>query len=102
MNLGSNYRVQVSRMMTAPFGVTDVICGETATGSDPDAVPHFRASSCVTADTFNHSAHFFSSGADSSLLPPRHRCYALLSSGLSGLVPETHRNSYQPSQDGLW
>jgi hypothetical protein len=47
-------------------------------------------------------AHSVAVGANSSLLTPRHRCYALLSSALSRLVLERECNSYQARQDGLW
>src|ERR1700744_5330810 len=97
--LRSNYRVQVSRMMIAPSSVTDVVSDGTATASDPDDVPHARLLSCVTVDTSYPNAHSIFVSADSSLLPPRHRYYALLSSALSRLVRETRRNSYQPLQD---
>src|ERR1700722_2919811 len=70
--------------------------------SGPNGVTHATSSSRVTADTQCIDVRFVYSGANLSLTPPRHRCYALLSSALSRHVRETRPNSYVARQDGLW
>jgi hypothetical protein len=100
MKLRSNYRVQVSRMVLTPLNVA---CGSGGTGNiSPRWCSAQLFSLTCNSKHRNLYAHFIVTGANSSLLPPRHRCYALLSSALSRLVWETRRNSYQPWQDGLW
>ena len=98
MSLRSEYQVQVSRMM--PFlSVCRVNVGGKTFASSPHVGAHssllpMRNSKHRSIYTFN--THLTDSGAVNSLLPPRHRCYALLSSVLSRLVRESRRNSYQP------
>jgi hypothetical protein len=95
-------QVQVSRMMSLPFRVVRSVPAETLVTSVPDDGAHVNSSSCVTADAISNRAHSIDSGANSSLPPPRHRCYRLLSSALSLLVRKSHCNSYLARQDGLW
>jgi hypothetical protein len=104
MNLITKSQVQVSRMIPH-LSVWDVNFGRNAVPSAPHVNAHssfllMRNSKHRSLYTFN--THLVDYGADLSLLPPRHRCYALLSSGLSRLVRESQRNSYEPNQDGLW
>ena len=106
MKLWSDYRVQVSkrvhvsRIVLTPFNVTvDFL--------RPDDVSPTRwyARTILLIRNSRHRTlyvHLILSDANDSLLSPRHRCYALLSSAMSGLVRETSCNSYQPCQDGLW
>ena len=101
VKLSANYRVHVSRMMLTPLNASWVDSAGLLSTSVPERATHFAPSSCVTAGTAHHNAHFIFSGSDSSLLPPGHRCYALLSSALSRLVWESRGNSYQAREDGL-
>ncbi len=101
MGLGFGYRVHVSRMMLIPFGAAGVRCVQDG-NSAPKRVTHFAVSSSVTADAPVASIHWILYGANSSLLPPRHRCYEPLSAALSALARESRANSYLVRQDGLW
>jgi hypothetical protein len=100
VKLRSNYRVQVSRMVLTPLNVA---CGSDGTGNISPTLCNAQLFSLTRNSKHkNLYAHFIVTGANSSLLPPRHRCYTPLSSALSRLVRETRRNSYQARQDGLW
>jgi hypothetical protein len=82
MKLGSNYRVQVSRMM--PFlSVRWMDEREKVATSVPDDGAHCLPLLMRNSKHRSIYTHFASSGVDLSLLTPRHRCYALLSSALS-------------------
>src|ERR1700722_7590176 len=98
----SYYRVQVSRMMPLPSRVVCLTSTETSVTSVPDGVAHYSASSDVTASISLLRAHSIITGANSSLPPPRHRCYGLLSPALSLHVWKSRCNSYKARQDGLW
>jgi hypothetical protein len=77
-----NYRVQVSRMIFTSFALTRVT---------PDAGRGISARRCCAqlflllrnSRRFALIVHFIVEDANFSLLPPRHRCYALLSPSLS-------------------
>ena len=107
VKLRTNYRVQVSkrvhvsRIVPSPSREIPVVLVNCVVFSSRrcDAL-HFLLM-CNSRHRYL-CAHFIVAGANLSLLPPRHRCYALLSSALSRLVRETRGNSYQPRQDGLW
>ena len=99
MSLRFEYQVQVSRMMPVLSGRRVNVVGGKTFASSPHVGAHssllpMRNSKHRSIYTFN--THLTYSGAANSLLPPRHRCYALLSSVLSRLVRESRRNSYQP------
>ena len=95
-------RVHVSRIVLTPFAAARTI------SDDRQAVQlqtQVRTTLFLPIRNSKHRsiyAHFAVSDANWSLLTPRHRCYALLSSAMSPLVRETSGNSYQPCQDGLW
>src|SRR5579859_7164797 len=109
MKLRGDYRVQVSkrvhvsRIVLTPLAAARTVLGLTSGGSAPNPgthsriLLHVRNSRCMV---YQRPLFFLWHGL--SLQPPRHPCYALLSSALSRLVRETSRNSYQPRQDGLW
>jgi len=89
VKLVSNYRVQVSRVQVSrivftPLIAARAICGTIFRRFSPrcnhaqELLLHTRNSR-----RFSPYAHFSPDDADCSLLPPRHRCYALLSSALS-------------------
>jgi hypothetical protein len=95
-------QVQVSRMIPFPFREARFVPADTQVTSVPDDGAHVNSSSCVTADAICSRVHSIDFGANSSLPPPRHRCYGLLSSALSLLVRKSQCNSYLARQDGLW
>jgi hypothetical protein len=88
MKLGPNYRVQVSvrvhvsRIVITPFTAARTVLERTSDASAPD--DHAHCSSLLLRNS-RHSvidARFYFTGAESSLLPPRHRGQALLSSAM--------------------
>ena len=91
--IGLRDQVQVSRMMHSSYRMSASWADALAT-SVPDDATQGSSSSCVTADAKRHSAHLILSSANSSLPPPRRRCYGLLSSALSLLVRKSQCNSY--------
>src|SRR6202012_2821201 len=95
VNLRLNYRVQVSRMIITPLAAARAVVERTSGTSAPEVSTH-SALLLLTRNSRHRTpgAHLIYSGPDSSLLPPRHRCYGLLSSALSRLVLESRRNSY--------
>src|SRR5579872_2445013 len=100
MSLGSSYRVQVSRLMLSPFGA--IAAGRGQAEISPKTCDAFRFLLVRNSGRTSNSARFLPSGANSSLLSPRHRCYAPLSARLLRLVGESGTNSYHAQQDGLW
>ena len=103
MSLRSCYRVQVSRIMITSLAAARAISDRTSSASAPDEGTHSGSLLLMRNSRHHiHGSHLLYSGADWSLPPPRHRCYALLSSALSRLVLESSANSYQARQDGLW
>jgi hypothetical protein len=73
MRLGSCYRVQVSRMMRTSLNVTLVTTGESLITQTHQVL---RMPRLLVRNSKHRSiyAHFSFSGANWSLLPPRHRC----------------------------
>jgi hypothetical protein len=73
MMLRSNYRVQVSRMMTAPFEKM-----RTVSDGAPNLIPRrcYALAFLLMCNSrrFYTSAHFVLPDANLSLLPPRHPC----------------------------
>jgi hypothetical protein len=90
------------RMVPLPSQVMCVVPAEALATSVPNDSTHSHSSSCVTAGALCIDTHSIASDANSSLPPPRHRCYGLLSPGLSLLVRKSQCNSYLARQDGLW
>jgi hypothetical protein len=69
----SNYRVQVSRMMSLPSQITCSFSAGTSVTSVPEGRTHSYSSSCVTANASLLSVHSIVYGANSSLPAPRHQ-----------------------------